>query len=48
MPENGYQWAWFVFFVGGTIGGWIILYLIATAAVREFRVRRFMRKAEPE
>ena len=25
MPETAAQWAWFVFYTGGAVGGWALL-----------------------
>lgn len=24
MPTNPEQWAWFIFYTGGSVGGWLI------------------------
>lgn len=34
MPHNLYQWCWWVFYTGGSLGGWIILLMYARAIRR--------------
>jgi len=25
MPQNPIEWAWFAFYTGGSVGGWVLL-----------------------
>lgn len=34
MPSNSAQWIWFVFFAGGSIGGWLLLALSISEILR--------------
>ena len=46
MPETPAQWAWFVFFAGGAIGGWLAAVLAVWWAVETFKIARFLDKVE--
>ncbi|MEN6302227.1 MAG: hypothetical protein ABFD96_05840 [Armatimonadia bacterium] len=46
MPETLPQWAWFVFYTGGSFGGWMMAGLVAAMVVKEFRFRRFMSRLD--
>ena len=37
MPANNAQWAFFLFFAGGALGGWMVLVLLAIEVVKGFR-----------
>lgn len=37
MPTNGAQWAWFFFWGIGSLGGWLVLGIIALEAKKSFR-----------
>lgn len=37
MPVNGAQWAWFFFFSGGAMGGWLVLVILGIEAWKSFR-----------
>ena len=34
MPTNWVQWAWFIFFSGGAVGGWLMV-LVCTLHIRD-------------
>lgn len=37
MPANDIQWAWFLFWAGGALGGWLVLAILALEAWKSFR-----------
>lgn len=34
---NGFQWLFFIFFAGGSAGGWLVLILLGIDRVRTWR-----------
>lgn len=44
MPTSASQWAWFLFFVGGSVGGWVALCFWAYGATRFFKWKQKVRR----
>lgn len=40
MPENLYEWMWFIFFTVGSLGGWAFISIFSIAVYDEMKKRR--------
>ena len=37
MPQTDIQWLWFLFFAGGSVGGWTVLAILVVETWKSFR-----------
>jgi Ni/Fe-hydrogenase subunit HybB-like protein len=40
MPATMFSWALFAFFVGGAIGGWIVVFALGQEIVQRYKVKK--------